>query len=491
MIKRKTLRAIVSILAVSALLVIAASWIYGNFFSDIDTEEIDLYYDLLSKEGQQSPDFILDLGVREGDDFQIAVDRVKKAMALKDYDIWLSSHGGHTPPAYIEKKGSFLTIYFSTHVKLLREKIDVLVHEIGHVYVRALKGGVPKNYDEEKIVDASGVFLGLGIPVLNGFTDVTSIVGSGEYRTEKKFYGYLKPDEFGYLLARYCRENGIYPGNAAAFLNSSGRKYFVRGCNYIIRKEGPAEKTAEKKQGAFWCPECGQLRYVDVSEKISGIKCANCGWSRNVGGFGAVSFSFTTACADFIYGSFPEKLLLCQEYLSGVDRAVFFFFNKTIANPVCDIVVKFFLKVPGKYIIIPVVFIFLFSKRKYFKNTALIVLASYTVTNFAYTALKYAVKRPRPFLLMEDVRLIAGTHQGYSFPSGHSAISFCLATVIAMRYPQMRYIAFIAAALVALSRMYLGVHYPSDVTVGAFLGVLIGYLVTSAGNTVESGGKRK
>ena len=491
MIKRKTAKAIIKIAAVSAFVAVAISWVYGSFFVDIDTEEIDLYYDLLIKEGHKSPDFILDLGVREGEDLQVAVDRIKKAMVLKDYDIWLSSHGDKIPPAYIERKGPFLTIYFSTYVKLLREKINVLVHEIGHVYVWGLRGGVPKGYDEEKIVDISGVFLGLGIPVLNGFTDVTSIVGSGEYRTEQKFYGYLTPDEFGYILAKYCAINGIDAGNVAAFLNSSGKKYFSKGCNYLARQGDVLEKTAIEKQGAFWCPACGYFNHVDVSERLSGIKCLSCGWSKKLGGFSEFSFLLTRGISGFIYGSFHEKLSLCPEYFSSVDKSVFFFFNRRIANPVGDAVVQFFLKVPGRYIIVPMFFVFLFSRRKYLKNTAMIGLASYAVTHFAYEAIKFAVKRPRPFLALENVRLIEGTHQGYSFPSGHASIAFCVATVLAMRYPKIRYPVLIIAGFVAISRMYLGFHYPSDVVVGAFLGALIGYFVTVSGNAIESGKKRR
>jgi undecaprenyl-diphosphatase len=79
---------------------------------------------------------------------------------------------------------------------------------------------------------------------------------------------------------------------------------------------------------------------------------------------------------------------------------------------------------------------------------------------------------------LDDVRLLLGPKDGFSFPSGHATTSFCLATVIAMRYPKLRYPIFILAIIVALSRPYVGVHYPSDILIGAVLGIFIGYIVT-------------
>ena len=67
----------------------------------------------------------------------------------------------------------------------------------------------------------------------------------------------------------------------------------------------------------------------------------------------------------------------------------------------------------------------------------------------------------------------------YSFPSGHSASSFAAATVFAFALTRRRAaIIWALAATVAFSRIYIGVHYPLDVVVGALIGVLIGVLVT-------------
>ncbi len=489
MIKKKALRTFVLAAFFLALAAISISWVYGNFFLEIDTGEIDLCYELLLKKGTASSDLILDLGVRESSDLQLAVDRIKKAMALKDYDIWLSYHGDSTPPAYIERKGPFLTIYFSTQIEQLREKINVLIHEIGHVYVWGL-GGIPSGYDEEKVVDSSGVFLGLGIPVLNGFTDVTSIGGMGEYRKEKKFYGYLTPDEFGYLMARYCAENGVYDGNVSAFLNHSGRKYFSRGRNYLARNNPGLRGEGTKKTGAFWCPECGQFNRIDISSKISVLRCSNCAWEKRPG-FSAWDIFMGGRLAEFIHGPLLVKLSKCAEALSTAEINVFRSVNTGLANPVCDSAVKFFTRVPVRYFMIPAVFLFIFSKRKYLKGTALALLASSAVTAFICDFLKETFKRPRPFLSLEDVRLIEGVYPGYSFPSGHAMWAFSVAAVMTVRYPRTGYVFILLAVAVAVSRVYLGLHYPGDVAAGALIGWFCGYAVAVYGFPGETAKKKK
>jgi undecaprenyl-diphosphatase len=65
----------------------------------------------------------------------------------------------------------------------------------------------------------------------------------------------------------------------------------------------------------------------------------------------------------------------------------------------------------------------------------------------------------------------------YSFPSGHSATAFACATVLGSLAPRFRLPFFVLASLIALSRLYNGVHYPTDVVAGSVLGVLVGLAV--------------
>lgn len=82
-------------------------------------------------------------------------------------------------------------------------------------------------------------------------------------------------------------------------------------------------------------------------------------------------------------------------------------------------------------------------------------------------------KRARPFTKNDEVNLLINPPKDYSFPSGHTLCAFMCATIIAAHIFWVGVILFVVAVLVAFSRMYLYVHYPSDVFVGALMGIFI------------------
>ncbi len=89
--------------------------------------------------------------------------------------------------------------------------------------------------------------------------------------------------------------------------------------------------------------------------------------------------------------------------------------------------------------------------------------------------IKRTVMRARPFDAAIDAvqRSAAG---GYSFPSNHALNIFCAAVFLSYFFPRYRAPFLIFAALIGLSRIYNGVHYPSDVLVGTLIGSISGYL---------------
>lgn len=90
---------------------------------------------------------------------------------------------------------------------------------------------------------------------------------------------------------------------------------------------------------------------------------------------------------------------------------------------------------------------------------------------------KLIVRRPRPVL--EGLPPLGGVPSSLSFPSAHATSSFAVATAMT-RVEPLGALAFLLAAALALGRPYLGMHYPSDVLLGAVLGVLLGLLVPLA-----------
>ncbi len=95
-------------------------------------------------------------------------------------------------------------------------------------------------------------------------------------------------------------------------------------------------------------------------------------------------------------------------------------------------------------------------------------LAGYLIGEIA---LKNIVCRPRPFVINSDVVLNISPPSGYSFPSGHSCSSFAAATVMIVRDKRFGIPALIIAFLIAFSRIYNYVHFPSDVLFGILLGI--------------------
>ena len=113
-------------------------------------------------------------------------------------------------------------------------------------------------------------------------------------------------------------------------------------------------------------------------------------------------------------------------------------------------------------------------------QTGIMLLVSEGLTLAGTGIVKIAVDRPRPFEALEGVKV---KHQwsatGRSFPSGHSSLAFSIATIVSLQYGKAAVSVpmFLWASLTAYGRVYLGVHYPTDVLAGAVLGAGVSLLV--------------
>ena len=109
------------------------------------------------------------------------------------------------------------------------------------------------------------------------------------------------------------------------------------------------------------------------------------------------------------------------------------------------------------------------------RKAGVAVLISYLgVLLFGQLILKHLVSRPRPCQVDPTFALLLERPSGSSFPSTHSAWSFAAATAIFMFHRKGGAVAFVAAALIAFSRLYLFVHFPTDVLFGVALGMALG-----------------
>lgn len=100
--------------------------------------------------------------------------------------------------------------------------------------------------------------------------------------------------------------------------------------------------------------------------------------------------------------------------------------------------------------------------------------------------IKPLVVRARPFIANPSFELFIKTPSGYSFPSGHTASSFSFATLIYLANLKYKNIILFLAALMAFSRLYVYVHYPTDILGGILLGVAIGWIMYYFYNRTEN-----
>jgi undecaprenyl-diphosphatase len=87
-----------------------------------------------------------------------------------------------------------------------------------------------------------------------------------------------------------------------------------------------------------------------------------------------------------------------------------------------------------------------------------------------YRLLKYRLARERPFVTFHEIRCAAPPLDRYSFPSGHTLHAVCFSSIVLDTFPSLGIVLVPFTVMVMLSRVVLGLHYPSDVAAGALIG---------------------
>jgi undecaprenyl-diphosphatase len=165
--------------------------------------------------------------------------------------------------------------------------------------------------------------------------------------------------------------------------------------------------------------------------------------------------------------------------LNSIDVQLFYFFNVTLANPVFDVFMPF---ITNKYTWVPLWIVVIVGlvwkggkKGRWVVLLAIIAVSSADLV--AYRVMKKNIKRIRPCNALEQVHLTVKRSKSYSMPSNHAANFFALATIFSFFYRRYWKWMYAAAALVAFSRISVGVHYPFDALVGALLGAALAGLI--------------
>ena len=176
-----------------------------------------------------------------------------------------------------------------------------------------------------------------------------------------------------------------------------------------------------------------------------------------------------------------------MDFLYSTDLAVFYFFNHTISTGFLD---KFFSIITDvnkwyiAYIILIGIAFFKGGRRGKIAVIGLIFLIVVT-DQTGYRILKEFFERVRPCNALSDAITPIGCAGGFSFPSNHAVNNFAAAVFLLRLFPNYKWIFLVVATLISLSRVYLGVHYPSDVIGGALIGAAFGYLFSIAALKLE------
>lgn len=175
------------------------------------------------------------------------------------------------------------------------------------------------------------------------------------------------------------------------------------------------------------------------------------------------------------------------DFLYSLDLAILYFFNHTLSVGFLDKFFSTITNVNNWYITYVILLGISFFKGGTKGKIAVIgVLLLIVVTDqLGYRLLKEYFARPRPCIVLSDVLTPLGCTGSFSFPSNHALNNFAAAIFFYRLFPKLKWVLFIGATLVAVSRVYLGLHYPSDIIGGAIIGLAFGYIFASGALYLE------
>ena len=161
-----------------------------------------------------------------------------------------------------------------------------------------------------------------------------------------------------------------------------------------------------------------------------------------------------------------------MEKILELDGKILLWIQNNLRSDVMNTIEKFITNFGG-FIAAAMVLMIIIPKTR--RLGIMTFAANFMADMLANGVLKKLVERVRPYEVVEGLTSVIGAMSSTSFPSGHSACSFAIATVIFLETKKKVGIpALILAAMIASSRLYLGVHYPTDVLAGITVGVLNG-----------------
>ena len=166
------------------------------------------------------------------------------------------------------------------------------------------------------------------------------------------------------------------------------------------------------------------------------------------------------------------------DFIQQLDEQVLVWIAQNVRNGVLDPLLKLYTQLGNTgmlFIVLGLAMLFFKPTRRAGASALCAMLLGLVVVNFT---IKPLVARERPWLVIENFVNLVPEHDPNSFPSGHTNAAFAFAIAVCLSAPRrwMKITAVCMAAVMGLSRLYVGVHFPSDVLAGAVIGSLCGLL---------------
>ena len=176
------------------------------------------------------------------------------------------------------------------------------------------------------------------------------------------------------------------------------------------------------------------------------------------------------------------------EFFYSIDKAIFVFINQTLSNPIGDVLWPLITDFDKLWAVrIPLAFAWLLLLLKGGRAgrtvAIMIVPVIFLSDKLSSTFIKEWVSRPRPcheidgIPIMQQLHLLVNCGSGKSFPSSHAVNNFAYCTILSYYFRRWSWLFFTWASIVAVSRVAVGVHYPSDILGGAVIGSSLALLV--------------
>ncbi len=177
-----------------------------------------------------------------------------------------------------------------------------------------------------------------------------------------------------------------------------------------------------------------------------------------------------------------------MDFIQSLDWQILHFIRDSLACPFLDFIMPKLTLLGDKGIVWIAISLVLLCTKKYRKCGVLCLCGMLAGLLIGNVALKNLIARPRPCWI-ENVGLLVKNPTDFSFPSGHTLSSVISAVILTLANKRFAFFAVPLAVIIAFSRLYLYVHFPSDVLFGALLGVAIGFSTWFFGKKIKPVGR--